>query len=238
MKVVETDLRQNDCSTHSWTFWIAAFIVVLNFGLFTWAPSGFEELLSWLEFDRSAILARQVWRIMTGNLVHWSIEHLLLDIGAFLIVGWLYEQAIGRSYLWILAFAGLAVGVNSLIFLPEMATYRGFSGIDSGQFAVVLCLELRMALRNRRNFVYLIPAAILFFTKLIFESLTGRMFFGTESLGDIGQPVPLAHVAGAVAALLFFVGTRFCQTTIKSGPPIQAFSRTTKQECANGMLQV
>ena len=35
--------------------------------------------------------------------------------------------------------------------------------------------------------------------KIIYECGTGQMFFGTESLGDIGQPVPLAHGIGVLA---------------------------------------
>ncbi len=191
-----------------WTLAITAALIVLNLGLLSSAPSALSTLVSWLEYDRAAILAGQVWRVMTGNLVHWSVEHFLLDVGAFLLVGCLYEKTVGRSYPWVLLFSGLAVGASSLIFLPEMATYRGLSGVDSGQFAAVLCLELGLALHCHRNWSYLIPAAAIFITKLVYESMTGQMFFGTESLGNIGQPVPLAHVVGAISAVLFLLASQ------------------------------
>jgi len=54
--------------------------------------------------------------------------------------------------------------------------------------------------------------------KLGFEVTTGGMFFGTESLGDIGQPVPLAHLSGAVFASACFIARMItkpkCLTTM------------------------
>jgi hypothetical protein len=47
--------------------------------------------------------------------------------------------------------------------------------------------------------------AAIFVAKIFWESTTGRMFFGTESLGDIGVPIALAHVAGTAAAILLSI---------------------------------
>lgn len=175
---------------------------LLNAGLFFDGSTAADWLLEFLQFDRTAILDGQIWRVLTGNLVHWSTEHFLLDVGAFLFVGWLFERSMGKVYPWILLAGGLLVGVAVLMFLPEMATYRGLSGIDSGQFAAALCIEARLARRKRQGQLFVLPAAMIFVTKIASECATGTMFFGTESLGDLGQPVPLAHLAGALGSLL------------------------------------
>ena len=135
--------------------------------------------------------------------MHWSREHFLLDVGAFAMVGMLYERHLGRRYPWLLLLCGLAVGLGLLALVPRMSLYRGLSGVDSGQFAAAVCAEAWLARRDRRRWLWLAPAAAVFLLKIVSECATGQMFFGTESLGNIGEPVPLAHAAGAAAAVVF-----------------------------------
>jgi len=189
-----------------WTLGLCAAMTVLNLGLVSGTPPLVGQLVDLLQLDRRAVLDGQLWRLVTGNLVHWSREHFLLDVGAFALVGLLYERRLGRHYPWLLLAAGLAVGGGVFLFLPEMSVYRGLSGVDSGQFAAALCAEVALARREGRRWLWIAPAAGVFLLKILSECATGEMFFGTESLGDIGDPVPLAHAAGAAAAVLFLAG--------------------------------
>lgn len=186
-----------------WTLGLTVVLVGLNLGLFAGVPAAFESLIAALQFDRQAILDGQWWRLLTGNLVHWSREHFLLDVAAFLFVGILYEPKRPRVYPWLLLAAGLAVGAGVLIFRPDMALYRGLSGVDSGQFALALAIEASFAWREPRRWLWIAPAAAIFGAKILYECTTGQMFFGTESLGHIGQPVPLAHAAGVLPVALW-----------------------------------
>jgi len=174
---------------------------VANAGLLSGAPAFAQALARWLEYDRSAILDGQWWRLVTGNFVHWSPEHFLLDAGAFLFVGLLYERRLRRAYPWLLLTSALAVGCGAMALLPDMQTYRGLSGVDSGQFAAALCVEAELARRDRSRWLWLAPVAAVFAAKLLFEAGTGQMLFGTQSLGNIGVPVPLSHAAGTASAL-------------------------------------
>ena len=187
-----------------WTLGLCGLMLLCNLELFAGGSEAAQPVLRWLEYDRPAISDGQVWRLLTGNLVHWSREHFLLDIGVFLLVGILYERSLGRAYPWILLLSGAAVGVSLFALVPEMTLYRGFSGVDSGQFAAVLCLEVRQSLRDGNRWWFVGPAAIVFVVKLASESLTGQPFFGTDRLGDLGDPLALAHVAGVVGVLALF----------------------------------
>jgi rhomboid family GlyGly-CTERM serine protease len=180
-------------------------MLLLNLELFLSGSVGLTSCLESLQFDRDAILTGQVWRLITGNMVHWSAEHFLLDVGAFLIVGVLYERHLNRRYPWILLTAALAVGCGVLLLRPDMQTYRGLSGVDSGQFSAALGVEALLAARDPRRWIWVAPAAAVFLVKTVYESATGMLFFGTESLGDLGQPIPLAHTAGTAAALAWFL---------------------------------
>jgi len=188
--------------TCRWTLGLTAAIAIANLGLFLVDSEVFASLIEWLQLDRQAILDGQLWRLITGNLVHWSREHLFLDAGVFLIVGLMYERHLSWRYPWVLLGSALAVGCGVMLLTPELATYRGLSGVDSGQFAAVLCVEAMLARTQRRRWLWLAPAALIFVVKILHECTSGQMFFGTESLGDIGVPTPVAHAAGAVAALV------------------------------------
>ncbi len=196
-----------------WTIGLACLLLVLNSGHLPGVPAAAGGILNWLQYDRDAIAAGECWRLLTCNLVHWSREHFWLDVGAFVIVGVLYERQLGRLYSWLLLASAVAVGLALFVFRPDLQTYRGLSGVDSGQFAAALAIECLAAIRDRRRLCWFAPAAIMFFTKITYEALSGRMFFGTEGLGNIGVPVPLAHVAGVIAtgALLTVVAC----TTVK-----------------------
>lgn len=182
-----------------------------------------------LEFNRQAVLHGQLWRLVTGSLVHWSREHFFLDAGAFLIVGVLYERHLRRSYPWILLASGVAVGCGVLWFRPDMAVYRGLSGVDSGQFAAAILVECGLAAREPRRWIWVLPVAGVFAFKIFYECLSGQLLFGTESLGAIGVPTPVAHAAGAATALAFAAGFNppVCWAWL---PPV----KTAEADCFGG----
>ncbi len=203
MQVNDMDSKQQNQNAqwygeYRWTLGLCVVMAVANMGLFINAGL-LEQLIEWMQFDRQAVFDGEIWRLATGNLVHWSREHFLLDVGAFALVGILYEPRLGRAYAWMICSAGLAVGLGVLLFLPDMATYRGLSGVDSGQFAAAVVVECRSAIGNPRRWIWLAPVGVIFIAKIASEAISGQMFFGTESLGDIGLPTPLAHVAGSLA---------------------------------------
>ena len=123
------------------------------------------------------------------------------------------------------------VGLTVLALQPEMMIYRGLSGVDSGLFAIALMLEFSEAKNDAARWWYILPAAVVFVTKLGFEVATGGLFFGTESLGDLGQPVPLAHLSGAAFASTCFItrtiSTPKCLTTMSLKQVTQSQSIVT-----------
>ena len=183
-----------------WTLCLGLAMCALNLGIIASAPDVARELVGVLEFDRRAISSGDVWRLFTGSLVHWTPYHFLLDVGTFLIVGLIFERQLGRLYPWMLLASGLAVGASVFLLESDLVFYRGLSGVVSGQFTVGIFNEILRA-RNRRQVFLLLPALSVLTVKLIYESATGTMMFATERLGDLGDPLPLAHVAGTLGAL-------------------------------------
>lgn len=191
--------RDRPCAA-PWTVAMTAALLVLNGGVFPFSPPPGSEVLASLEYDRTLVLGGEVWRLLTGNLVHWSVGHLALDAAAFLVVGLLLEPVQGPRYPAVLLGSALAVGFALLAFLPGITVYRGLSGVATGQFAAAVLEGLRRS-RHWRESVLLLGAGALLLFKLVHESATGVMMFAAATHAEIGQPVPLAHVAGAIGAL-------------------------------------
>jgi rhomboid family GlyGly-CTERM serine protease len=221
--------RHNDSLLRSiltvapWTLALGALALVLNVGVIVPSSEPGARLIEMLQFDREAIAAGEVWRVLTGNLVHWSAEHLWLDVGALLVVGFLFERSIGRAYPWLLFASASAVGLAILLLQRDMSLYRGLSGVCSGQFAIALIAELRRT-RDWRQIALTGTAALIFVLKIGYECITGQMFFGTESLGELGTPTPLAHLAGTAGVLagLLVLRARRSRSTRRTEPRLFA----------------
>src|SRR5215468_7572826 len=180
-----------------WTVGLAAAVVVLNVGLFTGGPAA--DWLGELEFERGAVLDGETWRVLTGNLVHFDRQHFFLDAGIFLVLGWMSERLIGRAYPLLLFWIALVVGVAGLWFLPDGTHMRGLSGVNAGQFAAVLWVEVGLARRVPRRWLWTVPVAGFFLFWVGYGAVTGHSLW----MGDDARVAGWAHVTGAAAAVTF-----------------------------------
>ncbi|MCX7049236.1 MAG: rhombosortase [Candidatus Sumerlaeota bacterium] len=185
-----------------------------------------------LQFDRAAIGDGQWWRLITGHWTHWSGDHLLWDTAVFIILSACGTGFLGRAvdstgptrptgptsptgltassaaipFLVISAFILIsALFISSAVWFlaPEMAVYRGLSGIDSALF-VWVAIRIAQDQFHRREWMRMSIVVVVlagFCFKVSYEFLTGATLF-VQSNG-IMTPVPLAHVAGAAIAILW-----------------------------------
>ena len=93
----------------------------------------------------------------------------------------------------------VVVGLAVMVFPDGLVEYRGLSGLGHGMMAaaIVWCLTTQ---EYRKEVAGL--AGMFFTVKLMSEGWTGELFFETGEVGNIGLPVPMAHVAGAVSGAL------------------------------------
>jgi rhomboid family GlyGly-CTERM serine protease len=158
----------------------------------------FTELL---QYDRVAIAGGQWWRVLTCHFVHWSADHLLWDALAFAILLAMCGTRDLRRTLATVGLSALTIPLAIMIFLPQMQTYRGLSGIDSALFGLASALLLqRLPKSNRfaRSGVWIIGIA--FAIKLLIEIATGASVF-VDSAAAQFVPVPLAHLVGFAIGL-------------------------------------
>ncbi|HET8577679.1 MAG TPA: rhombosortase [Methylomirabilota bacterium] len=151
-----------------------------------------------LEWDRQAIEAGQYWRLLTGHSVHWSLAHLGWDAVAFVMLGAGCERLAPRRFLACSLVSAVLIGLGLWQLRPDLAAYRGLSGVDSALFTMLAATRLRAGEKAVPILAYL----VLFTGKLCFEALTGSALFVPVQLVG-ATPVPLAHLIGGTVGVAF-----------------------------------
>jgi rhomboid family GlyGly-CTERM serine protease len=176
------------------TLWLAATLA----GLFLAFGAAPEALL----YDRQAIQDGELWRLLTGHLIHADAVHLAWNLAAFVVLGALYETMARPSaarYLGLLLAGAVAIDAWLWWVEPGWSVYCGLSGLLNGLFAAV-ALALWRATRN--------PLALLLlagdFGKIAFEAAQGGALLATSSWSS----VPGAHLAGLAAGLILWLATQ------------------------------
>lgn len=159
------------------------------------------DVASLLVFDRSAIFSGEVWRIVTGSLVHFTSTHFVYDVLAFAAAGFIieYRRYPGSGILYVVM--ALSIGVSLMVLEPEMHYYGGLSGLACGSVAYLALYGLR-----EKSYVRLFSAAMLVFLAL---KISFELYTGQSVMGDNGQEVfvimPISHLVGALSAVAVFI---------------------------------
>jgi rhomboid family GlyGly-CTERM serine protease len=89
-----------------------------------------EQAAVWLEYRREAVISGEVWRLVSGHLVHFSPRHALLDGTALAALAYALHRLDASKPLWPrLAVSAVAMSLFLAAMLPNMISYRGASGL-------------------------------------------------------------------------------------------------------------
>ncbi len=160
-----------------------------------------------LRYDRQAIVGGEWWRLVTGNLVHFDLAHLAMNLAGLVLLWWLFVgDARPRDWLAVAVVAALAVGLGLLVFDPALDWYVGLSGVEHGWWAAAGVFALR-----RWRLEGLVTLALLL-AKTAAEQLHGPF------LGPALEPrLPVvvdAHLYGAVAGLATAAALRLARAPL------------------------
>lgn len=162
-----------------------------------------------LEYQRSAVLRGELWRLVTGNLVHLGWVHLARDlVGLFLIWALVGDSLDEQSWLWASGTSALAVGLGLLVFSPQISWYVGISGVLFGLY----CTGVLRQLRDRPIYA---GALLLGMVTIIAWTLYAGAL-SDEAAGLGGRVVPQAHLYGAVGGAAFIL----VRSALRAHPPI------------------
>lgn len=175
--------------------WATALIALA--ALFTTAldPTDSSALL----YVRERLLAGEVWRLWTAHLAHFGFSHLGWNLFVLLPIGaWAERIAPGRTRLFY-ALAPAFIGLALLAGDPSLHRYGGLSGLAAGLVVLLALAQFSGKPGCDRWLGWTLLGAVTL--KIAVELVTGHAAFANLPTGEV-RPVPLAHLAGALAAAL------------------------------------
>ena len=153
-----------------------------------------------LRYDRAAIASGDIWRLLSGHLVHLGWSHLLLNAVGFLLIGYLVAAFFNLRQ-WAAIFGVVIIGTDlGFWFLePQLSWYVGLSGLLHG---LLTAGAIKAVYSGQREFWFILAFLV---GKLCYEQLLGPLP-GSENTSG-GNVVVAAHLygagSGALAGLFF-----------------------------------
>ena len=184
--------------------WLLPGIIALVAVLLLLAGDDGREVL---RFDRSEIASGEIWRLVTGHIVHLGLSHTLLNVAGLVLVWFL----VGREFdpvpwLWVVAASIAAIDLGLWLLSPGLQWYVGLSGLLHGMLVAGVIAGF-----GKRKLESLVIGFIVA-GKLAYEQWMGPLP-GSESTSG-GIVIVDAHlygvIGGALAALLII---RFRRST-------------------------
>ncbi|MFI5403566.1 MAG: rhombosortase [Planctomycetota bacterium] len=145
-----------------------------------------------LRYERDALLDGQLWRALTGHLVHLSWGHLAANVAVGALVVALFRRDLGWAAPLLCA---LGVTLGLFLFLLRLKWYAGLSGVFYG----LVVYGALMASRRRRIWLLAVAAVA---AKVIVDLFLGASAAAVEFVG--GPIIVEAHLFGAVSGALAF----------------------------------
>jgi rhomboid family GlyGly-CTERM serine protease len=201
----------------------------------SWWPGAMQHF----RYDRDAILSGQVWRLVSGHLVHLNTTHLMVNLAGLLLLCELLWNALPlRHGLGILLASTVGVSLMLWWLDPAVTWYVGLSGVLHGLWAGCALAGLLTlaaggaASSSRKNAQgevgrearwLCVGALLLLGVKLGMEYVAGVELSSTSTAAHwIGAPVvTAAHRYGAMIGLAYVLAWQASGWLRQAKPAIQ-----------------
>jgi len=153
-----------------------------------------EAATSILQFERTDINNGEIWRLITGNFVHLSWSHALLNIAGLVLIWLLFNHYFSNTaWIIILLCSLLTTTLGLLVFNLQLNWYVGLSGSLHGLFIAGCIAEIKQ--KSQTGTLLLVIIVL----KIIWEQYQGPLP-GTAAVAG-GNVIVDAHLYGAIAGL-------------------------------------
>ncbi len=166
-----------------------------------------------LYFNAEQIIQGELWRYITGHLVHSDTQHLILNLAAFIILSALIEQH-SRLLLFTALFTGI-VFINFYLFSSnEITNYAGLSGVLNTLLVIALYQQWQLHTKPLpltgylSVTIYLVSAA-----KIMYELYTRNSLFSHTLWPSLPQTHLTGFIAGTILALMIHSASSTRQST-------------------------
>jgi rhomboid family GlyGly-CTERM serine protease len=184
--VSQSWIRSANCDGRYGAALLAAVILLLGL------DAGGEPARMALRYEREALAQGQLWRLLSGHLVHLSLVHALLNCAGLVLLWALFARAYSpRRWAWILFTSTLTIDAGLWFLRPAVDWYVGASGVLHGALAAGAVAFYR---RGEGSGAALL---LLLIVKLAYEQHSATSVFAHDL-----PLVPDAHLLGALGGLL------------------------------------
>ena len=153
------------------------------------------EVQEALRFEREAVLAGELWRLLSAHLTHLGWPHTMWNAAALIVISLLFGRTISDlHWFYLTVICAVGVGIGLLALKPEIAVYVGFSGVLHGLFAAGALTERHAHPGTSSLMLGLLGV------KLVWEQFAGPLP-GTEAAVG-GLVLVDAHLYGAVLGII------------------------------------
>ncbi|MCP3960629.1 MAG: rhombosortase [bacterium] len=154
-----------------------------------------------LQYERPALAAGELWRLVTCHFTHWSSDHLFLDVVTLLALGSGCERLGRGRFLVALLASALLIPLALWWLEPGLTTYRGLSGLDAALWILLAESLRRHSPRDRWLRLAGTLAPLMLLGKVLYETATAAPVFHSSPSPDV-VVVPLAHLLGGAVGYL------------------------------------
>lgn len=173
-----------------------------------------------LEYRRAA-LASAPWRLVTGHWVHINWTHALINAAAWFVVARVFAPELTPArQATVVVVASIAISAGLAWRYPEIAWYRGFSGVLHGLFFAGAAAWAVDAVGARKAGRLWLPVALFVggWVKVVFEQPGDGTTPIVAWLG--AATVPQAHLIGAACGTALGVGFALARGRSSAAPAL------------------
>lgn len=170
-----------------------------------------ENLGELFRYERKVVLQGEIWRLISGHLVHANLAHWLMNMAALAVMCLLFPTVLhgGRGAMLLFSLC-LMTALGLMVLFPQLEWFVGLSGVLHGLFAVG-ALQV-MSVESKRGWVLL---GLLIF-KLTYEQF-GAGLPASQSLVGM-RVISEAHLVGGVGGMIYWLVSRFFRGQKNNGP--------------------
>lgn len=157
-----------------------------------------ESLTQNLVYHRQSITEGEIWRLITGHILHTNGYHLSLNVVALMML-WVLHSRFYNTHIYtiLFLFCSIFTSVGIYYFDPNLLQYVGLSGVLHGIFVFGAIMDINA--KDKTGYLLFIG---------VWLKIGNEQFYGASS--NVSKLIEAniavnAHLWGALGGLLFSV---------------------------------